>query len=166
MGGHIFGHVEAGELYANQAKIEGPIHVTESVKIGVGSVIIGNITGSSAVIAGAVQGDIDIQGPVIVDSSAVIVGNIKSKSVQINNGAIIEGFCSQSYMDVDVKKYFEQESEAKEDTDSRVEELMPENAGDEKNEDAKNEDVKSEQAGRVSGSGTGGNKNQNRKGKR
>ena len=161
VGGHIFGNVEAGELYANQAKIEGPIHVTDSVKIGVGSVIIGNITGNSAVIAGAVQGDIDIQGPVIVDSSAVIVGNIKSRSVQINNGAIIEGFCSQSYMDVDVKKYFEQESEAKGDTDSKVEELMPENTGDEKAED-----VKSEQAGRVSGSGTGGNKNQNRKGKR
>ncbi len=55
--------------------------------------IIGNVTSSSAVIAGAIKGDIDVQGPVVVDTSAVVMGNIKSRSVQINNGAVIEGFC-------------------------------------------------------------------------
>ena len=83
--------------------------------------IVGNITGSSAVIAGAVNGDIDVQGPVIVDSTAVIVGNIKSKSVQINNGAIIEGFCSQAYLDVDVNQYFKQ-------AESRIEQVDPKGA--------------------------------------
>ena len=48
-------------------------------------------------IAGAIKGDIDLQGPVVVDTSAVVMGNIKSRSVQINNGAVIEGFCSQCY---------------------------------------------------------------------
>ena len=57
-------------------------------------------------IAGAVKGDIDVQGPVVVDTSAVIMGNIKSRSVQINNGAVIEGFCSQCYSDVDVESLF------------------------------------------------------------
>ena len=76
------------------------------VKIGLGSVIIGNITASSAVIAGAIKGDIDVQGPVVVDTSAVVMGNIKSRSVQINNGAVIEGFCSQCYADIDVESLF------------------------------------------------------------
>ena len=65
-----------------------------------------NVNATSAVIAGAVNGDIDVHGPVIVDSTAVIMGNIKSRSVQINNGAVIEGFCSQSYSDIDVKSFF------------------------------------------------------------
>ena len=77
-----------------------------TVKIGVGSVVIGNISASSAVIAGAVKGDIDVQGPVVVDTSAVVMGNIKSRSVQINNGAVIEGFCSQAYAEVDVASVF------------------------------------------------------------
>ena len=68
--------------------------------------IIGNVTSSSAVIAGAIKGDIDVQGPVVVDTSAVVMGNIKSRSVQINNGAVIEGFCSQCYSDVDVESLF------------------------------------------------------------
>ncbi len=67
---------------------------------------IGNITASSAVIAGAIKGDIDVQGPVVVDTSAVVMGNIKSRSVQINNGAVIEGFCSQCYADIDVESLF------------------------------------------------------------
>lgn len=106
LGGNIQGNVSAGEIYANAARIEGDLTCEGSTKIGVGSVVIGKVSGSSAVIAGAVNGDIDVQGPVIVDSTAVIMGNIKSRSVQINNGAVIEGFCSQCYSEIDVKSFF------------------------------------------------------------
>ena len=60
-----------------------------------------------AVIAGAVKGDIDVQGPVVLDTSAIVMGNIKSKAVQINNGAVIEGMCSQCYADVNPSSFFE-----------------------------------------------------------
>lgn len=106
VGGQVLGNITAGELYANNARIEGEVKSYGSVKVGVGSIIIGGIESESAVIAGAVNGDIDVKGPVIVDSTAVIMGNIKSRSVQINNGAVIEGFCSQSYSDIDVKSFF------------------------------------------------------------
>ncbi len=106
IGGAITGNVTAGEIYANAAKIEGEITSEGSIKIGVGSVVVGNISATSAVVAGAVNGDIDVHGPVIVDSTAVIMGNIKSRSVQINNGAVIEGFCSQCYSEIDVKSFF------------------------------------------------------------
>ena len=106
LGGIIQGNVTAGEIYANAARVEGDLTCEGSTKIGVGSVVIGKVSGNSAVIAGAVNGDIDVQGPVIVDSTAVIMGNIKSRSVQINNGAVIEGFCSQCYSEIDVKSFF------------------------------------------------------------
>ena len=56
---------------------------------------------------GAVKGDIDVHGPVIIDSSAIISGDIKSKSVQINNGATIDGRCSQCYADVNMESIFD-----------------------------------------------------------
>ena len=56
--------------------------------------MIGDINAGAAVIAGAVKGNLDVKGPVILDSSAVIKGNIKAKSVQLINGAVLEGFCS------------------------------------------------------------------------
>ena len=104
--GTINGNSISAEFFADAAKISGEVNTSGTVKIGVGSVVIGNITATSAVIAGAVKGDIDVKGPVVVDTSAVVMGNIKSRSVQINNGAVIEGFCSQSYAEVDVESVF------------------------------------------------------------
>lgn len=106
--GILEGNSNSSEFFADAAKVEGEVNSTGTVKIGIGSVVIGNIIATSAVIAGAIKGDIDVQGPVVVDTSAVVKGNIKSRSVQINNGAVIEGFCSQSYADIDVEGLFEE----------------------------------------------------------
>lgn len=106
--GHVNGNSKAAEIYAESAKINGEIVSAGAVKIGASSVIIGNITATSAAIAGAVKGDIDVKGPVILDASAIVMGNIKSKSVQINNGAVIEGMCSQCYADVSPTSFFDE----------------------------------------------------------
>lgn len=105
--GTISGNTKANEVFANDAQIDGNIEANGSVKIGQGTVVVGNVVAASAVIAGAVKGDIDVHGPVIIDSSAVIVGDIKSKSVQINNGATIDGRCSQCYADVNMESIFD-----------------------------------------------------------
>ena len=104
--GVINGNTQSAEFFADNAKVTGEILADGSVKVGAGSVLIGNITATSAVIAGAVKGDIDVRGPVVADTSAIVMGNIKSRSVQINNGAVIEGFCSQCYSDVDLQNVF------------------------------------------------------------
>lgn len=105
--GTIVGKSKAHEVFADGAEINGDINVTGTVKVGQSSVIIGNISSTSAVIAGAVKGDIDVQGPVVLDSSAIVMGNIKSMSVQINNGAVIEGLCSQCYAQVSPTSFFD-----------------------------------------------------------
>ena len=106
--GKINGNSQAAEIYAQDAQISGDITSLGSVKIGNNSVIRGNIYATSAVIAGAVKGDIDVKGPVILDATAIVMGNIKSKAVQINNGAVIEGLCSQCYADVNPSSFFKE----------------------------------------------------------
>ncbi len=105
--GTIEGDSKAAEIFADSAHVTGKVVADGTVKIGQNSVIIGDIVASSAVIAGAVKGDIDVQGPVILDASAIVMGNIKSKSVQINNGAVIEGMCSQCYAEVNPTSFFD-----------------------------------------------------------
>ena len=104
--GVIKGNSEAAEFFAQNARIDGDISTTGPIKVGQDTVIKGNLYATSAVIAGAVKGDIDVHGPVILDSTAIVMGNIKSKAVQINNGAAIEGLCSQCYADVSPKNFF------------------------------------------------------------
>lgn len=106
--GAIQGNSQAAEIYAEGAKITGELKSEGSIKVGQSTVIIGNVYAYSAVIAGAVKGDIDVKGPVILDSSAIVMGDIKSKSVQINNGAVVEGMCSQCYAEVNPTSFFEE----------------------------------------------------------
>lgn len=106
--GYINGNSKAAEIFAEGAKINGEIVSEGSVKIGASSVVIGNITAVSAAIAGAVKGDIDVQGP----CSAGFFRHRKwatssPKSVQVNNGAVIEGMCSQCYADVSPTSFFD-----------------------------------------------------------
>lgn len=105
--GSITGNSKASEIFANNAHIDGGFEASGSIKIGQGTVVVGDVAATSAVIAGAVKGNIDVHGPIIIDASAVIVGDIKSKSVQINNGATIEGRCSQCYAEVNTTSIFE-----------------------------------------------------------
>lgn len=105
--GKVKGNSSASEVYVNTERMEGSITSEGTVKVGLGTVVIGDVIATSGVIAGAVKGEIDINGPIVIDSTAIIKGNIKAKSVQINNGAVIEGFCSLSYSEIDVDNIFE-----------------------------------------------------------
>ncbi len=105
--GALEGNLTAAEIYAENARITGEVRSSGAAKIGQSTVILGNIYANSAVIAGAVKGDIDVHGPVVLDTTAIVMGNIKSQSVQINNGAVIEGMCSQSYAEVNPQAFFD-----------------------------------------------------------
>lgn len=107
--GTVKGNCKGAEVYINTERLNGNIESESSVKIGVGTVVIGDVNGTSAVIAGAVKGEVDISGPVVIDSTAIIKGNINAKSIQINNGAVIDGYCSLSYASIDIDNFFEAE---------------------------------------------------------
>lgn len=105
--GKVTGNTLASEVFVNTNRLVGNVNSEGAVKIALGTVIIGDINAASGVIAGAVKGEIDITGPIVIDSTAIIKGNVKAKSVQMNNGAVLEGFCSLSYASVDIDNIFE-----------------------------------------------------------
>lgn len=106
--GTVVGSSMASEIFVSTERLEGNLSSEGAVKIALGTVVVGDVTGNSAVIAGAVKGEIDINGPVIIDSTAIIKGNVKAKSIQMNNGAVLEGFCSlTSYASLDIDNVFD-----------------------------------------------------------
>ena len=105
--GNVAGNSTASDVFVSAKRLNGNIDSEGTVKVGLGTVVVGDIKAGSAVIAGAVKGELDIQGPIVIDSTAIIKGNVKAKSVQMNNGAILEGFCSLVYSSVSVDDIFE-----------------------------------------------------------
>ncbi len=104
--GTVNGDMDAGDVTGRAAKTIGNINSSGAVRIERETVIIGNISGREAYISGAVKGDIDVKGPVVLDSSAIVMGDIRSASVEINNGAVIEGRCSQCYAGTSPAEFF------------------------------------------------------------
>lgn len=107
--GKVSGGVVASEIFVNTPKLQGGLTSEGTVKIGVGTMIIGDVSGTSAYIAGAVKGNIDIDGPVIIESTAIVKGDIRAKSITINSGAVVDGYCSLNYAGVDLDKFFDEE---------------------------------------------------------
>ena len=105
--GKVTGNSLASEIVVNTDRLEGSIVSEGGVKVGLGTVVIGDVTATSAVFSGAVKGEIDVKGPVVLDSTAIIKGNIKAKSIQMANGAFMDGFCSLSYADLKIDDIFE-----------------------------------------------------------
>ena len=110
--GVVKGKSSAAEVYLHTDRLDGGITSKGCVKIAAGTVVIGDIAASSCVVAGAVKGNLDVNGPVVVDSTAVIKGNISSKGIQINSGAVIDGFCALPYASVDIDSFFGDEVDA------------------------------------------------------
>ena len=107
--GKIAGNSKGAEILADSAKINGDLISDGGIKIGVGTVVVGNVEATEAVIAGAVKGTIDVKGPVMIAETAVVLGNVKAKSIQINNGARIEGMCVLCYAEQSAAKFFEEQ---------------------------------------------------------
>ncbi|MBP5159431.1 MAG: polymer-forming cytoskeletal protein [Lachnospiraceae bacterium] len=105
--GTVVGNSTASDIFVNTQRLEGNINSEGSVKIGLGTVVVGGIKAGSGVIAGAVKGDIEMTGPIVIDSTAIIKGNITAQAVQMNNGAVVEGFCSLSNTEVDIEGVFD-----------------------------------------------------------
>lgn len=110
----IYGSVNANTIIASEifvntpVKLVGDLNSTGCVKINKDTVVVGKIVAVSAVIAGAIKGDIEVLGPVVVDSSAVVLGNITAKTLQLNKDAVIEGICTVGTVPDDVAKKFEE----------------------------------------------------------
>lgn len=106
--GKVVGDSMASEVFVNTDRLEGSITSEGSVKIAQQTVVLGDVTAASAAIAGAVKGQLDVTGPLIIDSTAVVQGDIKAKAIQINNGAVVDGHVSLDYATgIDLNNIFE-----------------------------------------------------------
>lgn len=104
--GQITGDMKVNDLYARDSFIEGNIVCKEGAVVRENTVVLGDINASSLIVDGAIQGDLDITGAITVGDKAIVDSNIKAKSIQVSNGAAINGYCDLCYADVKTKDIF------------------------------------------------------------
>lgn len=85
-----------GELSADEdmmllGRVEGSIHHTSSLTVGIGGVVVGNIHARVLVIKGNVDGDVEATESVTIAPTAQVTGDIVAPSVCIVEGAQFNG---------------------------------------------------------------------------
>ena len=88
--------VSISDVLRSIDRVDGEIVSNGAIKVDANAIVIGNITAADAIIEGVVRGDIMVRDSVVIEESATIIGDIRSKRVQISDGAVIEGMCLHS----------------------------------------------------------------------
>ena len=90
------GELSADEDLILQGRVEGSIHHTQSLTVGVDGVVIGDTHARSIVVEGTVEGDLRASVSVLVMATAKVRGNIAAPRVGITEGANFNGSVDMS----------------------------------------------------------------------
>lgn len=85
------GEMSADEDMVFLGRMEGSISHTESLTIGVGSVVVGNLRARLLVIKGTVDGDLEASESIVIAPTAVVNGDLVSPRISIVEGALFNG---------------------------------------------------------------------------
>ena len=85
------GELSADEDIILQGRVEGSIHHTQSVTVGIDGVVIGDTHARSIVVEGTVEGDLHGVVSVLIAATAKVRGNISAPRVGIMEGANFNG---------------------------------------------------------------------------
>ena len=80
------GALSADEDVLLLGRIEGSIDHSESLTIGLGGVVIGDLKARTIIVKGTVEGDVHASECVTVAPSAVVIGDIISPALVITGG--------------------------------------------------------------------------------
>ncbi|MDE6219594.1 MAG: polymer-forming cytoskeletal protein [Lachnospiraceae bacterium] len=104
--GDITGNIRANEFYAKDSFIVGQIACTQGATVYENTVILGDIAAENLVVYGAIQGKIDVRESITVGDKAILDSDIRARTIQVNNGATINGHCSLCDTDNKLKDVF------------------------------------------------------------
>ena len=90
------GELSADEVQILQGRVEGSIHHSQSLTVGVDGVVVGDIHARSILIEGTVEGDLHGEASVLVAATARVRGNIVAPRVGITEGANFNGSVAMS----------------------------------------------------------------------
>jgi cytoskeletal protein CcmA (bactofilin family) len=90
------GELSADEDIVLQGRVEGSIHHTQSVTVGIDGVVIGDTHARSILVEGTVEGDLRGVVSVLIAATATVRGNISAPRVGIMEGANFNGSVDMS----------------------------------------------------------------------
>lgn len=98
----ITGDIATDGTVRVDGRVEGTLHRTNTMIIGAGAVVIGNVEAREVVVGGDVTGDLVVSGRVEVKQSGTVRGDIRAAAVMLEEGGTIHGHVLVHPLDSDM----------------------------------------------------------------
>lgn len=85
------GELSVAEDVLLLGRVEGSFTHTESLTVGVGGIIVGDVSGRTLIVKGTIEGDIDCTESVVLMPGSAVTGAITSPRINIIEGAQFNG---------------------------------------------------------------------------
>lgn len=101
LNGRIVGNMTCNNANMITSQVQGNLMLKGSVEIGRDTLLIGDLNSGFASINGKVKGNVEISGKAEFKADAVIFGDISASTITVDDGAIIQGYVSTTFLNKD-----------------------------------------------------------------
>lgn len=98
LNGRVVGNVTCNNANMIVSQVQGNVLLKGNVEIGRDTLLIGDLTSGFASINGKVKGNVEISGKAEFKADAVIFGDISASTITVDDGAIIQGYVSTTFL--------------------------------------------------------------------
>lgn len=102
--GKIVGNIACNNAQMRTSQIQGNVQMKGNVYMERDTLLIGDLTSTYADINGKIKGNVSITGKAELKSDAVIFGDISASTITVNDGAIIQGYVSTTFLNKEDSK--------------------------------------------------------------
>jgi len=101
LNGRIVGSITCNNALMHTAQVQGNVRMKGNVTMKRDTLLIGDLMSTYAEINGKIKGNIDIVGKAELRGDAVIFGDISASTITVEDGAIIQGYVSTTFLNKD-----------------------------------------------------------------
>ncbi len=102
--GKVVGNIACNNAQMRVSQIQGNITMKGNAYMERDTLLIGDLTSTYANVNGKIKGNLDITGKAELKSDAVVFGDISASTITVNDGAIIQGYVSTTFLNKEESK--------------------------------------------------------------
>lgn len=104
LNGKVVGNIACNNAALRTSQVQGNIQMKGNVFMERDTLLIGDISSTYANVNGKIKGNLEITGKAELKSDAVVFGDISASTITVNDGAIIQGYVSTTFLNKEESK--------------------------------------------------------------
>lgn len=104
LNGKIVGNIACNNASLRTSQIQGNVQMKGNAFMERDTLLIGDLTSTYANVNGKIKGNLAVTGKAELKSDAVVFGDISASTITVNDGAIIQGYVSTTFLNKEESK--------------------------------------------------------------